>query len=79
MNANGNGQLSPERLAALAAGCLLIDDARLYGLIDGGPSIDRVRCRAVLDRLEAEGIVPEQDEISNAALELLAELGQVRA
>jgi hypothetical protein len=30
-------ELPPRELAALASACLLIDDAKLYGLIEGGP------------------------------------------
>jgi hypothetical protein len=79
MSANGhNGKLSPRRLAALTKGCLLIDDARMYGLIDGGPKVDRERCVEVLDRLRKRGVVPTEEEAERAALDLMAELGAVR-
>lgn len=76
MSVNGhNGALPPRRLATLTAGLLLIDDARIHGLIDGGPAVDRRRCNAVLRNLRRDGIVPEHDEVSAAALSLMAELG----
>jgi hypothetical protein len=79
MSATTNGHhVAPERLAALAAGCLLIDDARLYGLIDGGPQVDRARCGQVLAELERAGVVPDEGDAAAAAIELMAELGMVR-
>lgn len=74
-----NGTLSLRDLAVLAAGCLLVDDARLYGLIDGDLGIDRQRCRAVLRQAEAAGIVADSDEAAAAALHVMAELGAVRS
>lgn len=73
-----DNHISPARLAALTAGCLLIDDARLYGLIDSGPQVDRRQCAKVLAELEREGIVPDEEQAANAAIELMAELGMVR-
>jgi len=70
--------LSPRELAALAAGVLLIDDARLYGLIEGGPDVDRARCEELLQQAREEGIVPTKDEASDAAIVVMAEIGVVR-
>lgn len=70
--------LTPQRLAALAAACLLIDDARLYGLIESGPEIDRTRCAEILDDLARQGVTPGPEEVEAAALSLMAELGVVR-
>lgn len=70
--------LSPHRLAVLASACLLIDDARLYGLIDSGPDVDRTRCRQIIDDLGRQGIAAAAEEIEAAALALMAELGAVR-
>lgn len=70
------GALSPQRLAALSAACLLIDDARLYGLIDGGPEVDREQCEAVLERLKREGIVPSAQEVESSAIALVLELSR---
>jgi hypothetical protein len=66
------------KLAVLTAGLLLIDDARIYGLIDAGPDVDRERCHDLLRRAEGYGIVPDADEAEAAALSLMAELGVLR-
>lgn len=42
-----------------AAFWLLVDDARLYGLITGGPVVDRARCFALLERGRARGLQPK--------------------
>jgi hypothetical protein len=59
--------------ATLAAACLLIDDARLYGFVVGGPTIDRERCVEVLDQAARVGIVPTKLATEQAALDLIAE------
>lgn len=69
--------LAPETLAALTAGLLLIDDARIYGLITGGPSIDREQCVAVLERLAADGVVASHEQAVCKAIEIMAELSAV--
>lgn len=70
--------VAAHELATLAAACLLIDDARIHGLIDAGPEIDRARCRRVIGQAHAEGFIVDQDEVSAAALSLMAELGVLR-
>lgn len=70
--------LEPRVLAACAAALLVIDDARLHGLIDDGPIIDRGRCREILTELQSQGVVPDPDEAAVKVLELMAELGEVR-
>lgn len=67
-------ELPPRALAALAAGCLLIESARLYGLVTGGPPIDVEQCEAVLARLAREGVVPTEDETQAAACRFIAEI-----
>lgn len=57
--------------ARLAAGLLLIDDARLYGLITGGPVIDRERCVAFLDRAAEHGVEPDEQATQDAAIALV--------
>ena len=54
----------------LAHTLLLIDAARLYGLITGGPDIDAARCEEIIDRAQALGITPTDEMIEP----LLAEL-----
>jgi hypothetical protein len=39
---------------------LLVDSARQYGLITGGPTFDVARCEDLLARGEAQGIVPDR-------------------
>jgi hypothetical protein len=50
----------------LAEACLLIDSARQYGLITGGPIVDVDRCVALLDRGRARGIVPVKAGVDQA-------------
>jgi hypothetical protein len=59
--------------ATLAAACLLIDDARLYGFVVGGPTVDRERCVEVLDQAARVGIVPTKLAAEQAALDLVAQ------
>lgn len=70
--------MSLRDLGACAAALLLIDDARLYGLVDGGPEVDRGRCEQVLEELARARVWPTEDEMHAKVLELLAELGAVR-
>lgn len=60
--------------AVLASACLLIDDARLYGFTEGGPSIDRERCGEVLADAAKRGIAPTAEETDTAALAIVAQL-----
>lgn len=41
-----------------AEGLLLIDSARQYGLITGGPKIDVERCQEILRRGREHGVYP---------------------
>lgn len=65
-------------LAALAAGCLLVSDAAMYGLIDSGPGIDRARCREILAHARRHGIEIAPQEAEAGALSLMASLGVIR-
>lgn len=60
--------------ADLAAGLLVIDDARLYGLMRGGPDIDRARCEAALAMAAERGYVPDAVQARKAAVELASEM-----
>jgi hypothetical protein len=42
----------------LAETCLLLDSARQYGLVTGGPEVDVARCLELLDRGRQLGHVP---------------------
>jgi hypothetical protein len=63
-----------EAAAVLAAGHLMIDDARLYGFVEGGPKINRERCVEILDQAAAVGIVPTKEAATQAALDIIAEV-----
>lgn len=41
--------------------CLLLDAARLYGLVSGGPEIDVARAEQVLERGAGLGIKPNRE------------------
>ena len=62
-------------VAQMAAGLRLIEDARLYGFLVGGPTIDVERVDDVIDRARELGLAPTVDEAQQAALELAAEWG----
>lgn len=40
---------------------LVLDDCRMYGLLEGGPAIERQRCIDLLERGAALGYKPERD------------------
>lgn len=42
---------------------LALDDARLYGLVRGGPEVDADRCVELLERGAAMGITPSPDAV----------------
>jgi len=53
-----------QEAADLAHVYLLIDSARKYGLINGGPKrIDLDRCEKLLKRAKNRGIVPRPDAV----------------
>lgn len=63
-----------KRVTALAEACLLLDSARQYGLVTGGPQVNVDRCVEILDRGKALGYVPSRTEIDAAVERLVAEL-----
>lgn len=52
---------------------LVLDSARLYGLITGGPEIDVGRCLDILKRGSERGLVPAPDAVEGLASEMAAE------
>lgn len=44
-----------------AAACRAIADCQMYGLLQGGPKIDVVRCDEILERGAARGIRPSRE------------------
>jgi hypothetical protein len=60
--------------AQSAAGLQLIEAARIYGFIDGGPKINLDRVDEILELARNRGIVPTTEEAQQAALILIAEL-----
>lgn len=53
-----------------AQGLMLLESARAYGLVTGGPDVDVQRCLTILSRGIARGFAPSPD----AADRLLQEL-----
>lgn len=47
-----------EDAVAWAEACLLLDSARQYGLVTGGPGVDVDRCVAVLEQGRSRGYSP---------------------
>jgi hypothetical protein len=46
-----------------AEACLLLDSARQYGLIEGGPGVNVDRCVGILEHGRARGIVPTTEGV----------------
>ncbi len=46
-----------------AEGALALDDARVYGLVHGGPPVDRPACLDILADGKRRGFVPAPDAI----------------
>jgi hypothetical protein len=59
-------------LARAASGLLLIDDARLFGLVHGGPAVDRARCLEILAMAGEHGISVTTIDAAGAAVEFAA-------
>jgi hypothetical protein len=66
------------RVARTAAGALLLDDARLYGFISGGPGVDTSRCEEAIAAARERGLAPTLIESTDAAVELAAEWNAVQ-
>lgn len=49
---------------------LLLDAARQYGLVTGGPGVNVDRCVAILDLAAARGIRPRPDAIERLTREM---------
>jgi hypothetical protein len=56
-----------------AEASLLIDSARLYGLIEGGPRVNVRRCQQMLDLGRAQGHIPTEDGVDATIREFLEE------
>ena len=67
--------VSAHDMALLAAGCLMVDDARLYGLIDADATVDRARCNELLRQAARDGVVVSEEDCERAALRIMAALG----
>jgi glycine/serine hydroxymethyltransferase len=65
------------QMAVDAAEALLsIDGARMYGLITGGPRINKLRCLAILEEGRKRGIKPAKDAAVLFTQEWNAKFGQ---
>lgn len=71
--------MEPRDLAALAGAFLLLESARLYGFVDGGPDVNVDRCEQVIAFLRDQGVTATEEEIEQKVIAILAELGAVRA
>ena len=60
--------------ATLAQAMLLLDSARAYGLVEGGPDVDVARCEELLAEAEDREIVVHQDDVDQAVAQIVLEL-----
>lgn len=56
----------------MADACLLIDSARKYGLVSGGPDIDIERCEELIERAKAAGHTWTREEREYAVRVIIA-------
>lgn len=52
----------------LARACVLLDSARLYGLVTGGPIVNVERCLEILRRGLLDGYVPREADVDRITL-----------
>lgn len=57
--------------AAMAEACLMLESARMYGLVEGGPGVNSDRCVELLGRAKQRGIVPTKAEVDQAIAALV--------
>lgn len=63
------------REAALGAeAAIALDDCRMYGLLVGGPTVNRERCLSIIDRAKARGISFSREQILEAAVDLVRQM-----
>lgn len=55
----------------MAEACLLLESARLYGFVTGGPAIDRTRCEQILSDGAARGVVPSRAGVDDSIVALV--------
>jgi len=55
-----------------AEACLLLDSARLYGLVTGGPGVDVGRCEEMLAEGRRRQIVPTREGVDQQIAALIA-------
>lgn len=53
---------------------LMLDSARLYGLVTGGPEVDTGRCEELIQEGAERGFVPSADAIERGVTELARDL-----
>lgn len=71
--------MQPQDLVNLASALLVIHEAGYVDHVQGGPEINAERCREVLDHLEGLGFEPEAKEVDLKVLQIVEEIGVVRA
>jgi hypothetical protein len=56
-----------------AEAALLLDSARLYGLVTGGPHVNVARCEVILARGKQRGVVPVEAGVDAHIHAIIAE------
>lgn len=59
-----------QEAADAAHGALVLDAAREYGFVTGGPKVNVERCERVLSAAKTRGITPARDAVERFAKEL---------
>jgi hypothetical protein len=50
--------------ADLAEAALLVDSARTYGIITGGPAVDAARAASLLEQARRRGVLPRKPSVT---------------
>jgi len=58
-------------LGLWSVAALSIDDARMYGLLQGGPTVNRERCEELLKKATDAGHTYEPEEVTAASVALI--------
>lgn len=61
--------------ADAAHACEVLDAARQYGLVSGGPAVDVARCEEILERAAKHGITPAKDAVERYIAEMRGRYG----
>ena len=63
----------------LAHGALMLDSARQYGLVNGGPQVNVERCEQIYSAARKKGVLPSSDSVEKFVMACQSGYGQGKA